>query len=398
LSGFSAKGQPTYRDEQISPMTEPEDDSPDDPTEPPHYMADDPFVDDFKSDWFFDYSVKKQDLIGQLWATEREPVESASRTPIIPRIFGGSVMVLAVAAAAVLSSTGTVRRHLAPHPTPAAITMIFVPSGSPLWSSTFMRKRAGEAHHRHIIGRQAAGVFAAINAPKIVARLAELHPSAVVAATDPAAKRPLPAPQPNELPSKTASVASAIAIASQVAGSANVASSTHTYPHRPAPHPDNTEASTTAVPTLALAGKLLSPPHAISGQIDRQADAVPLAQSAIASVSDSLPSGNSIHLEISYSSRGAGSARSVAVLCAQLRSKVVGIESLNIRAGDARTSMIAYFFPSDRAGATAIAANLRQIAKQSIPVELLRRVPQPRPGTVELFVPSQNVKELSNAG
>jgi hypothetical protein len=109
-----------------------------------------------------------------------------------------------------------------------------------------------------------------------------------------------------------------------------------------------------------------------------------------------LPSGTPLHLKIIYSPWAPQAASHVASLTARLQRQLNGIATSGDTVGPVKEEVVGYFFPDDRAGATAVAASLARLTKRVEPVRLLRSKPLPRPGTIEILIPRKNGKELTN--
>jgi hypothetical protein len=122
----------------------------------------------------------------------------------------------------------------------------------------------------------------------------------------------------------------------------------------------------------------------------------PPAGIASAAGSDSLPSGTPLHLQIIYTPAGPQEAVRVASLAAKLRTEVDAIATSMSSVAPVKTEVVAYFFPDDRAGATAVAASLARLTKRPEPVKLLHMKPLPRPGTVQILLPLKSGKDLTN--
>jgi hypothetical protein len=164
-----------------------------------------------------------------------------------------------------------------------------------------------------------------------------------------------------------------------------VASSKIVAVQLPAPQP---VAPRPAAPHLA------APPPVVAAR------AKPVPQPPVATVTvpgaDSLPSGTPLHLQIIYTPAGPQEAVRVASLAARLRAEVDAIATSVSTVAPVKTEVVAYFFPDDRAGATAVAASLARLTKRPEPVKLLHMTPLPRPGTVEILLPLKSGKDLTN--
>ena len=111
-----------------------------------------------------------------------------------------------------------------------------------------------------------------------------------------------------------------------------------------------------------------------------------------------LPTGSALHLWIVYRPSDPAAGSKVDALTSQLRSQISDITSATASVGPAATESVVYFFPSDRAGASRIAASLARMTRRTEPVMLVHADHLPRPGTVEIRLPFKVGEDLSNEG
>jgi hypothetical protein len=110
------------------------------------------------------------------------------------------------------------------------------------------------------------------------------------------------------------------------------------------------------------------------------------------------PGGTPLHLRIVYASSDPAEAGQIAALAARLRAQNGDIATARAWAGRPKIEDVVYFFPTDRAGASRIAAGLAQITKRTAPVVLVHVTPLPRPGTIEIRLPLKDGKDLNSEG
>jgi hypothetical protein len=124
----------------------------------------------------------------------------------------------------------------------------------------------------------------------------------------------------------------------------------------------------------------------------------PPAPLAVPRLPEVLPTGSALHLWIVYRPSDPAAGSKVDALTSQLRSQISDITSATASVGPAATESVVYFFPSDRAGASRIAASLARMTGRTEPVMLVHADHLPRPGTVEIRLPFKVGEELSNEG
>jgi hypothetical protein len=125
---------------------------------------------------------------------------------------------------------------------------------------------------------------------------------------------------------------------------------------------------------------------------------VPPAPLTALALPDTLPTGSALHLRIVYQPSDPAEAPRLEALTARLRSQNSEIASATTSAGRASHASVVYFFANDRAGASRIAASLARITRRAEPVSLVHANPLPRPGTVEIRLPSAVEKDLNDEG
>ncbi len=111
-----------------------------------------------------------------------------------------------------------------------------------------------------------------------------------------------------------------------------------------------------------------------------------------------LPAGTGMYVRVVYAPSDAAGGARIDAFTARLRSENPDIASTTAAAGRAAGDGVAYFFPGDRAGASRIAASLARMTKRPEPVVLVHAKPLPRPGTIEIRLPTQDEKDLNNEG
>jgi cell wall-associated NlpC family hydrolase len=146
------------------------------------------------------------------------------------------------------------------------------------------------------------------------------------------------------------------------------------------------------LPAPAPAPAPAAVPHAVPHPLAAPSP-VPMASAGAVTA---LPSGTPLHLKVIYSPWAPQASSDVASLTARLQSQVDDIATARASVGPVQDEAVAYFFPDDRAGATAVAASLARLTKRAEPVRLLRTQPLPRPGTIEILIPRKSGKELTN--
>jgi hypothetical protein len=119
--------------------------------------------------------------------------------------------------------------------------------------------------------------------------------------------------------------------------------------------------------------------------------ATPMPTPTPASV-PSLPFGTPIHLRIVYAASDPVEASQIAGLTQRLRSEVGDIATADAAPGPTSADDVVYFFPTDRADASRIAASLAQLTKRAEPVVLGHSKALFRPGTIEIRLPPQSMK------
>jgi hypothetical protein len=124
----------------------------------------------------------------------------------------------------------------------------------------------------------------------------------------------------------------------------------------------------------------------------------PPAPLAVPRLPEVLPTGSALHLWIVYRPSDPAAGSKVDALTSQLRSQISDITSATASVGPAATESVVYFFPSDRAGASRIAASLARMTGRTEPVMLVHADHLPRPGTVEIRLPFKVGEDLSNEG
>jgi hypothetical protein len=135
-----------------------------------------------------------------------------------------------------------------------------------------------------------------------------------------------------------------------------------------------------------------------AGMAPAKPAAVHVAPLAVPPLPDVLPTGSALHLWIVYQPSDPAAGSKVDALTSQLRSQISDITSATASVGPAATESVVYFFPSDRAGASRIAASLARMTGRTEPVMLVHADHLPRPGTVEIRLPFKVGEELSNEG
>jgi hypothetical protein len=242
-----------------------------------------------------------------------------------------------------------------------------VPALSPVRTATALFR---PPDHPHELLTQRSGVPAPAPAP-----------SATLLATGAFSLPPQPVPlPPKELSSWAQSLLIALppAPSSAKAPKVTAATSAPGYAATPAPETPPRVAASVSKPAVP------SP-----------AEPAPPAVAPAATIA-SLPSGTPLHLTIVYSPWAPEAASHVASLTARLQSQVNDIVTSGASVEPVKDEAVAYFFPADRAGATAVAASLARLTKRAEPVKLLRTQPPPRPGTIEILIPRNSGKDLTN--
>jgi hypothetical protein len=110
------------------------------------------------------------------------------------------------------------------------------------------------------------------------------------------------------------------------------------------------------------------------------------------------PAGTGMYLRVVYAPADAAEGARIDALTARLQSENPDIASATAAAGPAAGDGVAYFFPDDRAGASRIAASLARMTKRPEPVVLVHAKALPRPGSIDIRLPTQDEKDLNNEG
>jgi hypothetical protein len=293
--------------------------------------------------------------------TENPPAQEPAEKSYKGRVIAGVAVLLTVGFFAAVAYHHAPARPDAPHPgttaAPAGPVASSVPPPPPAHLSAPLPDRPHVA-----MVPPAPPIMVKTPAPPLAPARVALRPP-----LPPAVATPTPVPTP--VPPLPPAVATPTPVPTPVPPLPHIITETvaKTVPKVAAPPP--------ALPRLAIIAPLPASPIA-SKPTPVPAPPIATPMPTPASV-PSLPFGTPIHLRIVYAASDPVEASQIAGLTQRLRSEV----------GD-----IVYFFPTDRADASRIAASLAQLTKRAEPVVLGHSKALFRPGTIEIRLPPQSMK------